>query len=90
MALTLVNNVSSINAQNNLNRSSGALARSIERLSSGLKVNRGADGPAALVISEKQRAQIAGLRQAIENSEKAVSLVQTAEGRRSEHAASRK
>ena len=43
-------------------------------------MNRGADGPAALVISEKQRAQISGLRQAIENSDKAVSLVQTAEG----------
>ncbi|MCA9056789.1 MAG: hypothetical protein KDA75_23355, partial [Planctomycetaceae bacterium] len=45
-----------------------------------LKVNRGADGPSALVISEKQRAQIAGLNQAIDNSEKAVSVVQTAEG----------
>mgnify|MGYP002622430286 FL=1 len=80
MSLVIANNVSSLNAQNNLTRSSSALARSIERLSSGLKVNRGSDGPAALVISEQQRAQIAGLRQAIENSEKAVSLVQTAEG----------
>ncbi|MFM7564316.1 MAG: flagellin, partial [Planctomycetota bacterium] len=58
--------------------------RSIERLSSGLKVNRGADGPAALVISEKQRAQISGLRTAIDNTEKAVSVVQTAEGALSE------
>lgn len=80
MALTIANNISSLNAQNNLNRSSSALATSVERLSSGLKVNKGADGPAALVISEKQRAQIAGLQQAIENSNKAVSLVQTAEG----------
>ena len=80
MALTITNNVSSLNAQNNLNRASSSVAKSVERLSSGLKVNRGADGPAALVISEKQRAQIAGLRQAIDNSEKAVSLVQTAEG----------
>ena len=54
--------------------------KSIERLSTGFKVNRGADGPAALVISEKQRAQIAGLRTAIENTEKAVAVVQTAEG----------
>ena len=45
-----------------------------------MKINRGADGPAALVISEKQRAQIAGLRQAIDNTDKAVSVVQTAEG----------
>ncbi|QDU40212.1 Flagellin [Maioricimonas rarisocia] len=80
MALVLANNVSSLNAQHNLTRSSNNLAKSVERLSSGLKINRGADGPAALVISEKQRAQIAGLEQAIENSEKAVSLVQTAEG----------
>lgn len=80
MALTIANNISSLNAQNNLNRSSNALATSVERLSSGLKINKGADGPAALVISEKQRAQIAGLQQAIENSNKAVSLVQTAEG----------
>ncbi|MGB4708444.1 MAG: flagellin [Fuerstiella sp.] len=80
MALSIANNVSSLNAQHNLTRASSSVAKSVERLSSGLKVNRGADGPAALVISEKQRAQIAGLRQAIDNSEKAVSLVQTAEG----------
>jgi flagellin len=80
MSLTIASNVSSLNAQRNLNRASSAVAKSVERLSSGLKVNRGADGPAALVISEKQRAQIAGLNSAIENSEKAVSLVQTAEG----------
>jgi flagellin len=80
MGLTIANNVSSLTAQNNLGRSNVALKRSLERLSSGFKVNRGADGPAALVISEKQRTQIAGLRQAITNSEKAVALVQTAEG----------
>lgn len=80
MALTIANNVSSLNAQHNLNRASSSVAKSVERLSSGLKVNRGADGPAALVISEKQRAQIAGMKAAIDNSEKAVSLVQTAEG----------
>jgi len=80
MALTIANNVTSLNAQTNLGKASSALATSVERLSSGLKINRGADGPAALVISEKQRAQIAGLKQAIDNSNKAVSLVQTAEG----------
>lgn len=80
MALGVVNNSGSINAQNNLSRAQSSLNRSIERLSSGLKVNRGADGPAALVVSEKQRAQIAGLRTAIDNTEKAVSVVQTAEG----------
>ncbi len=80
MGLVIANNVASINAQNNLNRANNNLAKSVERLSSGLKINRGADGPAALVISEKQRAQISGLKQAIQNSEKAVSVVQTAEG----------
>lgn len=80
MGLTITNNVSSLTAQHNLGRASRSVAQSIERLSSGLKINRGADGPAALVISEKQRAQIAGLRAAIDNSEKAVALVQTAEG----------
>ncbi|MFK7765597.1 MAG: flagellin [Mariniblastus sp.] len=78
--LGLVNNVGAMNAQNNLMRSSDKLNTSIERLSSGLKINRGADGPAALVISEKQRAQISGLKTAIDNTEKAVSVVQTAEG----------
>ncbi len=80
MALGLANNVGALNAQHNLTRSSNKLNTSIERLSSGFKINRGADGPAALVISEKQRAQIAGLRTAIDNTEKAVAVVQTAEG----------
>ncbi|MCA9033719.1 MAG: hypothetical protein KDA91_01255 [Planctomycetaceae bacterium] len=80
MGLSIANNVSSLTAQHNLSRANTSVAKSVERLSSGLKINRGADGPAALVISEKQRAQIAGLNQAIDNSEKAVSVVQTAEG----------
>jgi len=84
MSFSIVNNVASVNARNNLTRSNRSLSQSVERLSSGLKVNRGADGPAALVISEKQRAQISGLRQAIDNSEKAISVVQTAEGALSE------
>jgi flagellin len=78
--LGLANNVGALNAQHNLIRSSSKLNTSIERLSSGFKINRGADGPAALVISEKQRAQISGLRAAIDNTEKAVAVVQTAEG----------
>lgn len=78
--LGIANNVGALNAQHNLTRSSDKLNTSIERLSSGFKINRGADGPAALVISEKQRAQISGLRAAIDNTEKAVAVVQTAEG----------
>jgi flagellin len=80
MSLSIANNVGALNAQHNLTRSSDKLNTSIERLSSGFKINRGADGPAALVISEKQRAQISGLRAAIDNTEKAVAVVQTAEG----------
>ena len=80
MALSIVNNISSLNAQQNLNKTSGALSKSLERLSTGLKVNRGADGPSTLVISEQQRAQIAGLQTATDNTNKAVSVVQTAEG----------
>jgi len=80
MSLAIVNNVASLTAQNNLSRTSNSLSKSLERLSSGLKINRGADGPAALVISEQQRAQIAGLQTAIDNTSKAVSMVQTTEG----------
>ena len=56
MSLAINNNVASLTAQHNLSRTSSALNKSLERLSSGLKINRGADGPAALVISEQQRA----------------------------------
>lgn len=80
MGLTINNNVASLTAQHNLGKTNTMLGSSLEKLSTGLKVNRGADGPAALVISERQRAQIAGLRTAIDNTNKAVSLVQTGEG----------
>lgn len=80
MSVVITNNVASLTAQNNLARTSDMLSQTLERLSSGLKVNRGADGPAALVISEQQRAQISGLQAAIDNTSKAVSMVQTTEG----------
>src|SRR5581483_1712008 len=80
MGLSITNNVASLNAQNSLTQTSGMLSKTLERLSTGLKINRGGDGPAALVISEQQRAQIAGLQTAIDNTSKAVSMVQTTEG----------
>ena len=80
MPLSIVNNVSSLSAQTNLNKTNSALSKSLERLSTGLRINRGADGPAALVISEQQRSQIAGLKTAIDNTNKAVSVLQTGEG----------
>ncbi|HYV37906.1 MAG TPA: flagellin [Gemmataceae bacterium] len=80
MSLVITNNVSSLQAQNNFARTNSMLSKTLERLSSGLKINSGADGPAALVISEQQRAQIAGLNAALANTTKAISLVQTGEG----------
>jgi flagellin len=68
-----------INSHRNLIINNTEQAKTMERLSSGLKINRGADGPASLVISERLRAQTAGLKQAIDNSESGISLVQTAE-----------
>ena len=79
MSLRVNTNVPAINTHRNLTINNTEQAKSMERLSSGLKINRGADGPASLVISERLRAQTAGLKQAIDNSEAGISLVQTAE-----------
>ena len=80
MSLRINNNVESLNAHRHLISNDKQLSKSIERLSSGQKINRGADGPASLVISEGMRAQIGSLQQATDNNEAAISLVQTAEG----------
>jgi flagellin len=80
MSLRINNNISAMNAHRNLVGNNEALGKSLERLSSGMKINRGADGPAALVISEYMRAQVNGLEQATRNNETAVNMVQTAEG----------
>ncbi len=80
MSIRINTNISAINAHRMLARNNEISARNLERLSSGQKINRGADGPAALVISERLRAQIGGIKQAIDNSEAGISLVQTAEG----------
>src|ERR671933_2291705 len=80
MSLRIQNNVEAFNAHRNLAGTEGALARSMERLSSGFRINRGADDAAGLAISERLRGQIGGLEQAQRNVQDAVSLVQTAEG----------
>ena len=67
-------------AARSLQNTDNNLSKAIERLSSGYKINRGADDPAGLVISEKLRAQISGMTQAISNSQDAVNLIKTAEG----------
>ena len=80
MALRIQNNVEAFNAHRNLSMTEGGLARSMERLSSGFRINRAADDAAGLAISERLRGQIGGLDQAQRNVQDAVSLVQTAEG----------
>ncbi|MBQ31849.1 MAG: flagellin [Deltaproteobacteria bacterium] len=79
MSLKINTNPMAINAHRNLANSHNAQGKTMERLSSGLKINRGADHPANLQISERLRSQAAGLEQAVSNSEMAVSMVQTAE-----------
>ncbi|MCP4749686.1 MAG: flagellin [Proteobacteria bacterium] len=79
MTLRINHNVAAINAHRNMVQNDAKLGRTLEHLSSGLKINRGSDGPAALVISEQLRSQVAGLKQAVMNSEAGVALVQTAE-----------
>ena len=76
--------MSAVNSHRSVVNNSAAQSKTMEKLSSGLKINRAADSPAQLQISENLRAQAAGLRQAIDNSEMAVSLVQTAEAGLSE------
>jgi flagellin len=80
MGLRIQNNVEAFNAHRNLAATSGKAARSMEKLSSGFRVNRAADDAAGLAISEKMRAQIGGLAQAQRNAQDAISLVQTGEG----------
>ncbi len=77
-------NVASLNAQRNLNKSQSALTTSLERLSSGLRINRAKDDAAGLAISERFTTQIRGLTQAVRNANDAISLTQTAEGSLSE------
>ncbi len=80
MSLTINTNVSSLNAQRNLNSSSSALATSLERLSSGLRINSAKDDAAGLAISQRMTTQIRGMNVAMRNANDGVSLAQTAEG----------
>jgi len=80
MSLRINHNMSAANAHRNVVQNSNAQSKTMEKLSSGLKINRAADSPAQLQISENLRAQASGLRQSIDNSEMAISLMQTAEG----------
>ena len=86
MGFRINNNISALVAQGNLNKTQGNLSKSIERLSNGLRINRGADDAAGLTISEKLRGQIRGLNRATANAQDGISLIQTAEGALNEDA----
>lgn len=78
------NNISAVIANNQLSKTENKLSKSLERLSSGLKINRAADDPAGMAISQKMRTQIRGLSRASQNSLDGISVVETAEGALSE------
>jgi flagellin len=84
MAQVINTNVFSLNSQRALNRSQSSMQTSLERLSSGLRINRAKDDAAGLAISERFTAQIRGLEQANRNANDGISLLQTAEGALSE------
>ena len=80
MSLRINHNIASLNGHRNMVKNDAAVSRSLEKLSSGLKINRAADNAAGLVISEQMRAQLGGIKQAMNNTEQAVTMIQTAEG----------
>jgi flagellin len=80
MSLVINTNVSSLNAQRNLSKSQASLQTSLQRLSSGLRINSAADDSAGLAISTTMNAQVRGMNQATRNANDGISLVQTADG----------
>jgi len=80
MAMTINTNISSLNAQRNLNTSQSSLSTSMQRLSSGMRINSAKDDAAGLAIATRMGTQITGLNQAARNANDGVSLAQTAEG----------
>src|SRR3954447_24505214 len=84
MGLRIQNNIEAFNTHRQLNTTAAAASKSMEKLSSGYRINRAADDAAGLGISEKMRGQIGGLAQAQKNAQDGISVVQTAEGALSE------
>jgi flagellin len=80
MGLRVNNNIAAINAHRNLSATDVSMSKSLEKLSSGLRINRAADDAAGLAISEGLRAQTGGLKVAVRNAQDGISVVQTAEG----------
>ncbi|MGO0691354.1 flagellin N-terminal helical domain-containing protein, partial [Bacillus paralicheniformis] len=73
-------NIAALNTLNRLSSNNGASQKNMEKLSSGLRINRAGDDAAGLAISEKMRGQIRGLEMAQKNAQDGISLIQTAEG----------
>ncbi|WP_295401269.1 flagellin [uncultured Thiocystis sp.] len=84
MAMVINTNVASLNAQRNITKSQGSLSQSMERLSSGLRINSAKDDAAGSAIVSRLTSQVKGLDQAVRNANDGISLVQTAEGALSE------
>jgi flagellin-like hook-associated protein FlgL len=84
MGLSVNTNIAAMNAYRNLSTTNSQMSKSLERLSSGFRINRAADDAAGLAISEGLRSQIGGLTQAVRNTQDGTSVVQTAEGALSE------
>jgi len=80
MGLNVNTNIQSLNAQRNLGKSQASLAKSMQRLSSGLRINSAKDDAAGLAITDRMTAQIRGMNQAARNANDGISLAQTAEG----------
>jgi len=80
MGLSINNNIAALNSYRNLSTTQNDLSKSLEKLSSGLRINRAADDAAGLAISEGLRSQINGTKQAVRNAQDGISVVQTAEG----------
>ena len=80
MSLTINTNISALTAQRNLTHSQSAMAKSIQRLSTGLRINGAVDDAAGLAISDRLTAQIRGLNQAVRNANDGVSVLETADG----------
>jgi len=80
MGLRINQNIAAMNAHRNLSVTDGQMSKSLEKLSSGFRINRAADDAAGLAISEGLRAQVGGLKVAVRNAQDGVSVVQTAEG----------
>ena len=80
MSMSVNTNLFSLNAQRNLSKSQSSLSTSMQRLSSGLRINSAADDAAGLAISERMNSQVRGMNVAIRNANDAISLAQTADG----------